>query len=489
MSRRAGLLLPVSSLPGPFGMGDLGPISRELLAWMEAAGVRVWQMLPVNPIGADGSPYSGPSGFAGESLLLSLDDLLADGWIRPDEKTFLRGGPVDYGAVREHRGPILGVAASRVAASIDLSGWRAERPWVDDWALFSALTASDGPDWTRWPERLRERDPKSMANARDRLAKPIAEALGAQWLFEKQWERLSREARIRGISLWGDLPILVDLCSADVWACPTGWRLDAARRPVVVSGAPADAFNPLGQRWGHPLPDLEAQRATEFRWFRDRAVTALSRFDTVRIDHFRGFAGLWAVPAADSDALGGSWTPGPGAAALDVLRAAAGDRLLPYVAEDLGVITDEVVALRDSFGAPGMAVLQFAFGDDPQSDSADHPYLPHRHKPHQVVFTGTHDNDTSAGWYDALDEQGKDRVRRYLGTDDRGMPWALVVAALRSVADTTIVPMQDLLGLPSTGRMNIPGVSGGSWSWRMGRDALNSPLARRVREQVALSGR
>lgn len=487
--RRAGLLLHPTSLPGPFGMGDLGPISRELLAWMDAAGLRVWQMLPVTACCTTGSPYSGPSGLAAESLLLSIDDLLADGWLRPDEKTFLRGAAVDYASVRAHRQPLVTTAAMRVAKSMDLAAWSSTRPWLGTWALFQALVESDGADWTRWPDRLRLRDPATLDAARDRLTGAVDAALGAQWLFERQWERLRAEAAVRGIALWGDLPILVDHASADVWSWPEGWRLDAAGHPLVVSGAPPDAFTPLGQRWGHPLPDVVVQAGNGWRWMSDRAATALWRFDTVRIDHFRGFSALWAVPVGDVDATRGSWTAGPGQAALDALRVAAQGRPLPYVAEDLGVITDDVVALRDAFGAPGMAVLQFAFGPDPQHAGGDHPYLPHRHLTHQVVFTGTHDNDTSAGWYDALPEGERDRVRRYLGTDDRGMPWALVVAALRSVADTAILPMQDLLGLPSSARMNTPGQAGGSFTWRMGRDALNSPLARRVREQVSLSGR
>ena len=480
MSRRAGVLLHPSSLPGSSGIGELGPAARQFLQWLASSGHQVWQVLPLQPVDAHGCPYAAASALAGEPLLLSLDDLVRDGWLRQAERPYApHSDRVDYAAVRARKAPALALAADRVRAQIDLAAW------ADDdqrtWALFRTLQQQLGPDWTTWPEPLRERDEAALAEARTTHADAIERQLALQWLFDEQWLALRRDANALGVELWGDVPFFVGLWSADVWRRPELWRLDADRQPEVQSGVPPDAFSPTGQRWGHPLYDEAAHAADGFAWWLRRIERALQLHDKVRLDHFRGLAGVWEVPAGADDATGGQWIPGPGRPLLDAI--AARWPQIPLLAEDLGIITDEVEALRDDYDLPGMAILQFAFS------RLDHPYLPHHHRARQVVFTGTHDNDTLLGWQTSSSPAALDRARRYLASDDRGLGWAICRAAWQSVADTAIVPMQDLLGLGPHARMNVPGVQKGNWSWRMSQGAMNLALAGRLREQLALAGR
>lgn len=491
MTRRAGVLLHPSSLPGPFGVGEIGPAARELLAWLEAADQRVWQVLPLNPVDDEGCPYASPSAFAREPLLLSCDDLCEDGWLKSAEKPYAPGRPgtVDWRGVRERKTPALLTAADRVRGSIDLAAYERQQPEIAAYALYRAIDAEQQKGWPWWPQPLRDRDPDALASARDRLSVSVERELALQWLFDTQWERLRTEARIRGIELWGDVPIFVGWVSSDVWERPHLWRLDADRNPVAVSGVPPDAFSENGQLWGHPMYDEDAHRAEGHAWWLARMERTLRSVDRVRIDHFRGIEAVWESPAGAQDARGGRWIPGPGVPLMEALRSRF--PTMPFVAEDLGVITDEVRAIRDAYGLPGMVILQFAFGGDPADPQrSQHPYLPHNHRPNQVCFTGTHDNDTLAGWYSTAHDAERDHVRRYLGATDRDLPWSLLREAWRSVANTTIVPMQDLLGLGSDARMNIPGVTGGgNWSWRMRHESLSLVLAQRVAEQVRLFGR
>ncbi len=482
--RRAGVLLHPTSLAGPSGMGDIGPASRTFIEWLDAAGQRVWQMLPLNPVDGGGCPYASPSAFAREPLLLSPDDLVVEGWLRAQEKPPEGSrGCVDWPAVEAARRPALMLAADRVRRSVDLKGWAAERPWLSAWSLYRALVQTHGPRWSGWPDPLRHVDADALAAARDQHAAAVESEVALQWLFEQQWRRLREVASVRGISLWGDLPIFVGLDSCDVWSDRSLFRLDEDDQPLVVTGAPPDAFCPQGQRWGHPMYDVAAHRRTAHRWWRCRTRSVLDLVDTVRIDHFRGIESSWEIPAGDDDAVGGRWVAGLGVPLLEAIVAEASDRECPFVAEDLGVITPAVTALRDRFGLPGMAVLQFAF--DGAADVADwnHRYLPHQHRPHQVVYTGTHDNDTVLGWFRGGSPRLQDRVRRYLSCGDDRLPWALVQAAWRSPCDTAIVPMQDLLCEGSESRMNTPGTIEGNWSWRMGPDALRADLAAWVAEQ------
>jgi 4-alpha-glucanotransferase len=490
MERRAGILLHPSSLPGPYGVGDLGPAAREWLGWLSAAGQRIWQFLPLSPVDHAGSPYASPSAFAHEPLLLSIDDLVADGWLSSKHKPYARGsrGIVDWPAVRAEKTPALTEAANAVRAQVDLARWSADHPELATWALYQAIHDELGVRWADWPVPLRDRHPDALAEARDRLAPAIDRELALQWLFDQQWERLHAEARRRGIELWGDVPIFVSYDSADPWARPHLWRLDADRRPVVVSGVPPDAFSADGQLWGHPLYDEDAHRAEQHAWWIARFRRALSAADRVRIDHFRGMEAVWEVPAGDTDAKGGRWIPGPGRPLLDAVRAVFPQ--MPFVAEDLGVITDDVRALRDAFGLPGMVILQFAFsGDALDLRRHHHPYLPHAHRAGQVCYTGTHDNDTVLGWYRSADEGTRDHVRRYLSATDADAPGALIRSAWRSVCDTAVVPLQDLLELGSEARMNVPGRAEGNWSWRMPGDALQLALAKRLHAEAEISGR
>ncbi len=487
--RRAGVLLHPTSLPGPYGVGDIGPASRELLGWLDAANQRIWQVLPVNPVDGNGCPYASASAFARDPLLLSPDDLVEDGWLLPDERPWAGNHQhVHWPSVSQARRVALARAADRVRARVDLSAFLKENLWLPEWALFRAISEKHGPCWTRWPEQLRWRDADALGEARDALDAAFEREVALQWLFSQQWGRLRAAAEQRGISLWGDVPIFVGLESCDVWANRDLFHLDGAEASVVT-GVPPDAFSPEGQRWGHPMYDVARHAETEHAWWRARAHEALALFDTVRIDHFRGFESSWEIRAEQQTAMEGRWVPGLGAPLLEALMADSAGREMPFVAEDLGIITPEVAALRDNFGLPGMAVLQFAFEPSPENGEWGHPYLPHNHTKNQVVYTGTHDNDTTNGWFWSAPEVERDRVRRYLSCRDDEMPWKLVLSAWRSVADSAIVPIQDLLGFGSDCRMNTPGTIEGNWSWRMGRDALKLDLAAWAAEQSSVSGR
>ncbi len=487
--RRAGILLHPTSLPGPYGMGDIGPSARQFLEWLDAAGQHVWQLLPLVPVGGTGSPYSSPSAFARNPLLLSLDDLAKDGWLSHAERPWATGDRyrVDYDDVIRRKQPALTLAADRVRGAVDLGAWAAERAWVADWALNRAIAVEHGADWRHWPEPLRDRHPEALAEARDRHHAAHDRTIALQWLFAQQWARLRAEAQRRGVALWGDIPIFVSGDSCDVWAHRDLFRLDGLGFPEAVSGVPPDAFSALGQLWGHPLFAVPAHRATGHAWWVARIASLLELVDAVRIDHFRGLDQVWEVPAGAADAREGQWVDSFGPPLLDALAEALGD--VPLIAEDLGIITPEVHALRDRYELPGMAILQFAFAGLDDDPAAANPYLPHNHRRDLVVYTGTHDNDTTLGWYASAPEAVREHVRRYLGSDGRDLPTDLLRAAYRSVADTVILPMQDALGLDGRARMNVPGEADGNWSWRMGAEAMNLTLARKLRLEAALSAR
>ncbi|MEQ1569798.1 MAG: 4-alpha-glucanotransferase, partial [Myxococcota bacterium] len=464
-------------------IGEIGPSAREWLEWAASAGQRIWQVLPLNPVDAYGSPYASPSAFAHEPLLLSIDDLVTDGWLREDERPpDAPDGPVDWPGVRRGKEPALASAADRVRDAVDLHRWAS--PELATWARYQAIGRDTGLPWHLWPAPLRDRDPAALAEVEDRLGRSIGRELALQWLFDHQWGELRALARRLDVELWGDVPFFVSWWCADVWDRPDRWRLDADRRPSVVSGVPPDVFSTLGQLWGHPHYHEPTHAAEGYAWWVARFRRALSSVDRVRIDHFRGIAGVWEIAAAEPDARDGRWIPGPGRPLLEALRRVW--PALPFVAEDLGVVTPDVEALRDGFDLPGMAILQFAFGD-PSSARDHNPFLPHAHRRNQVVYTGTHDNDTLAGWEASADEATRDHARRYLGVHDTR--WGLLTAAWRSVCDSAIVPAQDLLGLGSDARFNVPGREHGNWSWRAPRGAFDRPLAATLAEESALSGR
>ncbi|HSB20236.1 MAG TPA: 4-alpha-glucanotransferase [Anaeromyxobacteraceae bacterium] len=502
--RRCGILLHPTSLPGRFGIGDLGPAAAAFADFLAAAGQRLWQVLPLVPTGYGDSPYQGLGALAGNPLLLSPEALAAEGLAEPGELSSAPAfpeGAVDFGAVIAWKGALLRRVAERFDARAGpgrrraFEDWRGARSaWLGDYALFAALKERHGGlPWTRWEPALAARRPRRLARARRELAEEIrAQELG-QFLFAEQWASLRRLCQERGIELVGDLPIYLALDSADVWARPDLFHLDERGAPTAVAGVPPDYFSAAGQLWGNPLYRWE-ERGPECRaLFVERAAAALELVDVVRLDHFRGLEAYWAVPVAAGDATRGEWRPGPGAALLEELAVELG--ALPFIAENLGVITPEVEALRHRFGLPGMAVLQFAFGKDPQAPG----FLPHNYQRDLVAYTGTHDNDTVLGWWRSeggdstrtADDvrREKEHARRYLATDGREMNWVMIRALLASVAAAAVVPLQDALGLGSEGRMNRPSTAGGNWRWRFRQGDLGPALAARLGELAALYGR
>jgi len=501
--RHAGLLLHLTCLPGPHGIGDLGPAAHALLDWLATAGLDHWQILPVGPTGYGDSPYGALSAFAGNPLLISPDALLADGLLEASEiepAEASEAASVDFERVRARKELQLAAARHRfrtretsAAGSAELPGpsateWErfrddpATRAWLDDWTLFAALKERfEGRSWLDWPRPLRLREPDALRDARAELADRIELRAFEQFLFARQWEALRAAASGRGVRLLGDIPIYPALDSADVWSRRELFRLDADGRPLEVAGVPPDYFSDTGQLWGNPLFDWKRMRDDGYAWWIERLRVQSARFDRLRLDHFRGFADYWAVPAGDRDATGGRWRRGPGRALFRAVRKALGE--LPLVAEDLGQIDDRVHLLRDRLGLPGMRVLQFGF------DEPDSLHAPHRHPERAVAYTGTHDNDTARSWFDGLSDEVRARVVEYLGADPADAPWALVRAAATSPAALAILPLQDLLGLPSAARLNAPGRDRGNWRWRIREDEIPVELAPRLRRLLAAGAR
>ncbi len=492
-SRSAGLLLHVTSLPGPFGIGDLGPDAERFLDWAAAAGQGLWQILPLQPTGTHDSPYGGVSAFAGNPLLISPRRLADEGLLTEDALAAapaFPSGEVDFALTRRWKERLLSdswEAFSRRGspAREELEAFRAapaQAPWLEDWALFAALKARlEGRPWPLWPDGLALRDPSSLAAARRDLAGEIAFQIYVQFLFSRQWERVHEAARRRGIAVFGDVPIYVAHDSADVWAHRELFALDAVGWPEAVAGVPPDYFSETGQLWGYPLYRWDAMEAQGFRWWLDRIRTCLSAVDLVRIDHFRGLAGYWAVPAGDPDARGGQWLPAPGDALFRALAQEMGT--LPIVAEDLGTITQDVTELLTRLAIPGMRVLQFAFSED------DSPHAPHRHVENAVVYPGTHDNDTARGWYATLSVEERRRVAEYLGGDGSAIEWDLIRAAYASVAARAVAPVQDVFGLGGEARMNRPAQAAGNWTWRARAEDFTAERAERLRRLARLTGR
>lgn len=491
--RRAGVLLHPTSLPGPFPVGDLGPAADRFLDRLAAAGISVWQVLPLGPTGLGDSPYGALSAFAGNPVLISPERLVEDGLLEAGEL----GAPVpaldrvDYPEARRVKAELLRTAFQRFeqrrvpALNEENEAWAAapERAlWLADWGLFAALrSVHASAPWQGWPEGLRRRAPAELAAARHDLAAHVRFHAFLQFLFDRQWLRLRHAAGERGIALFGDLPIYLAPDAADVWAGPDLFELDDEGRSTAVAGVPPDYFSADGQLWGNPLYRWSRMAEDGYAWWVERLRANFRWFDLLRLDHFRGFAAYWEVPAAATTARDGRWVDAPGAKLFAALRAALGP--LPLVAEDLGVITDDVVALRRALDLPGMAILQFGFEDGTSE------FQPHRLRPHSVVYTGTHDNDTTPGWFAGTSDATRTRVRDYLGCSDADAPWAVVRTALTSVAELAMVPAQDLLGLGSEARLNTPGISSGNWSWRLREGAFDDALVGRLRRLVEISER
>jgi 4-alpha-glucanotransferase len=498
-TRSGGLLLHLASLPGPHGCGDLGPAAHEFADFLAAAGQRWWQMLPVGPAGAGDSPYSSPSSFAGSRLFVSLAALAEQGLLDVgdlDAPAELGRGRVDRTAAREFRSERLQRAFARFEAGANASGQEfsrfaeRNRDWLDDWALFAALKdESGGKPWWEWTPELRSRRAGALVAARERLAGALRFQRFLQFTFDHQWRSLREHCRARGVLLMGDIPIFVARDSADVWAHQDLFHLDEEGHPTVVAGVPPDYFSATGQLWGNPLYRWSVMRERGYAWWIARLRHSFERFDAVRLDHFIGFARYWEVPARHKTAEHGRWRRGPGAPFFQKVFERLGR--LELVAEDLGSVTPEVEALRDRFSLPGMKVLQFCFGPEPGAE----PLRPHNFEKRLVVYTGTHDNDTTAGWFAELVAGGESRrgeremVQRYLATDGHDIHWQMLRMAWMSVARLAIAPVQDVLGLGSEHRMNRPGTAGGNWSFRLDPGALSPALAGRLRELTATYGR
>ncbi len=482
-ARRAGILLHITSLPGGVGNGDLGAEAHRFVEFLSASAISVWQVLPLGPTHGDGSPYQCLSVHAGNPLLISLEWLCERGWLDLPPREAWES---DDG----YRLRCLGLAWEGFRHKATEQERRELREfiarhagWLDDFSLYMALRQElDGQAWPRWPEELRDRQPQALEGARHRLREVMDSVRFQQYLFFRQWHELREHTRRHGVLLFGDMPIFVAHDSAEVWAHREYFSVDERGAARSVAGVPPDYFSATGQLWGNPLYRWERMQEDGFGWWIGRTRTQLELFDFVRIDHFRGFEACWEIPGGAETAVEGRWVKAPGEELLEALHEAF--HALPLVAEDLGVITPEVEALRRRFGLPGMKILQFAF-----SGEASNPYLPHNHERGSVVYTGTHDNDTTLGWYGALDEAQRSHVSTYLGYPGEEMPWPLIRAALASVACLAMLPLQDVLGLGSEHRMNTPGTMEGNWSWRFSWDQVATDLPGRLADMVRLYGR
>ena len=490
--RSSGVLLHPTSLPGRYGIGDLGPSAFRFVDWLADAGCKIWQILPLGPTGYGDSPYQCFSAFAGNPYLISPDFLLRDDLLHPDDLAEIQDFPVDkvdYGSIIPWKLNLLERAFIRFKSAPwpvrqEYERFCAENvSWLSDYALFMALKeANGGGAWDGWPETLRKRDSNSLARAGKGHAEAVERFTFYQFVFFRQWEALRAHAHQRGLKIVGDIPIFVAYDSADVWAHPDLFYLDESGQPTVVAGVPPDYFSQTGQLWGNPLYRWDVLKSRDYDWWIARFRAVLRQVDIIRLDHFRGFAGYWEIPAGSKTAETGRWAPGPGEDFLSVVETSLSENTidfragLPIIAEDLGEITPDVIALRDQFELPGMKILQFAFSDP------DNNFLPHNYPVHCVTYTGTHDNDTARGWYETAPEHERDFARRYLYTDGSNFSWELTRAAWASVAVYAIAPMQDLLGLGTEARMNFPSKLGGNWGWRMSGDELSQDLQGRLRE-------
>jgi 4-alpha-glucanotransferase len=479
--RNAGVLLHPTSLPSVHGIGDLGAEAHKFLDFMTKTGLSIWQMLPLGPTGYGDSPYQCFSAFAGSPMLIELPGAVPTKF--PDHS-------VQWEQVIAHKRALLDAACQRFVPDDRYRVFvKANADWLPDYALFAAVKqAFGGVQWTSWDADIAAREPAAMARWRSTLASEIEQVQIAQYFFFAQFYSLKRAATAKGIQLMGDLPIYVAHDSADVWANPGLFKLDAQGLPLVQAGVPPDYFSATGQLWGNPIYNWDAMHADGYAWWVKRMKASFQLFDIVRIDHFRGFEAYWEVPGADTTAINGTWVKGPGMALFDAIKGALGD--LPIVAEDLGLITKEVAALRDGCGFPGMAILQFAFGND----SSANDFTPHNYTRHKVVYTGTHDNDTTVGWWTqgagdstrSADDVATERdyAMRYLNTDGTEIEWVMMRTALASVANTVLIPMQDILGLGGDARMNLPGRQAGNWGFRFSWDQVTPEMTHRLAELV-----
>ena len=493
--RTSGLLLHVTSLPSPYGIGDVGPAALRWIDQLHDAGQSWWQSLPLGPTGYGNSPYQSMSSFVGNELLISPEWLIEDGLLRTNDFTVAPSSEtaVDYSTVMPFKRRLLETSWTNFATGaprglkIDFEQFCHDQAhWVEDYALFRVLKAKyNGAYYLEWPMELVQRVPSALAQARTELATEIEEVRFAQFLLFRQGERLKRHAGAKGVRLIGDLPFFVSPDSSDVWANPELFLLDQERRPRFVAGVPPDYFSSEGQLWGNPVYNWDALRQIGYRWSIDRIRSLMAHVDMIRLDHFRGFAAAWHVPAEAPTAKSGQWVPAPGADFFNSVKSELG--VLPFIAEDLGLITPDVSELRDAFQIPGTRVLQFAF-----DGSENNPYLPHNYVSNTVVYTGTHDNPTTREWYEELPPYQQQNFWRYLNSDEgdsSAAAWDLMGLAWSSKAALAIAPLQDLLNLGSEARMNVPGRPNGNWTWRCTEEMLSTYAFHSLLELTKNSGR
>jgi 4-alpha-glucanotransferase len=502
--RASGILLHPTSLPGSFGIGDLGRSAYAFVDFLVAAGQTYWQVLPLGPTGYGDSPYQCFSAFAGNTNLISPDILRDEGLLSDDDLARMPKFPadqVDFGPVIDSRDALLRQAFARYRSNGDnkfrgqvYEFARVHADWLEDYALFGALkSAHGGAAWIGWEHDLARRDPAALRYASDQFRDEVEAQKFFQFLFFKQWFALKAYASDRGVRVIGDIPIFVAFDSADVWTNPEQFKLTPELNPRVVAGVPPDYFSPTGQLWGNPIYDWERMATDGFHWWIDRLRSNLQLVDVLRLDHFRGFSACWEVPTGDDTAVNGQWVDAPGHQLFAAAKTAFGE--IPIIAEDLGVITPEVEALRDETGFPGMRVLQFGFGSNPENQ-----HLPHNYVHNVVAYTGTHDNDTAVGWFESQANGESTRTEtqvdderayalRYLNTNGVGINWDFIRAVWGSVADTAIAPLQDLLGAGNEARFNLPASDSGNWSWRFPESVLTPELGARLRELTEIYGR
>ena len=478
IKRHAGILLHPTSLPGSPANGDIGPEAYNFVDFLQTCGATVWQMLPLGPTHDGGSPYMGLSVLAGNPQLISLHLLTKWGWLQTKELN----DNDKHGSLQLAFTHFSSRADS--AAQQEYSDFvQRHEAWLKDFALFQAIRQQQqGRSWLDWPASLRDKQAKAIAEIDTQLKSGIEQVYFEQFVFFKQWLELKRYANERGVLIFGDMPIFVALDSAEVWAHREYFDLAPDGKPNTVAGVPPDYFSATGQRWGNPHYNWPRMRQDDFLWWRNRIGGTMELFDLIRIDHFRGFEAYWQIDADAPTAINGKWIKAPGKALFSTLLKYFGE--LPFVAEDLGTITPEVDELRERFGWPGMKILQFAF-----DGNVDNPYLPHNHEHNTVVYTGTHDNDTTLSWFESLKEHERRGIYDYLGNIQEPMPWALIRAALASTANLAVIPMQDVLSLGKNHRMNTPGVRDGNWSWRFQWSQVNGDIVERLRHLVKMYGR
>jgi len=495
--RASGILLHPTSLPGPYGAGDFGPDAYRFVDWLVSAGQKYWQMLPLGEIGPGNSPYMSSSAFAGNILLIDLAELAGQGWLTTEDMHPHPGfqpDKIDFTLLKPYRKERLRRAAKRFFTNPKVNSQKpssaaydefckAESEWLDDYALFMALKENLGDrDWIHWPEEIVQRVPRALQRVKKVFAAEIAFWKFCQWCFSRQWIKLKQYANNQGVYIIGDVPIFVAYQSADVWAHQELFNLDSNGRLTVVAGVPPDYFSNTGQLWGNPLYRWDVHESTSFAWWIARIRHALRISDVLRIDHFRGFASYWEIPADAPTAIHGRWVSGPGDKLFSAFVREFGE--LPIIAEDLGLITQDVVELRERFKLPGMRILQFAFGDDD-----NHQFLPHHYVPNSVAYTGTHDNDTNIGWWHSASSHEKGFALKYLNTEGQEIQWDMIRAISNSEANTVIISMQDVLGLSTEHRMNFPGKQDGNWEWRFTWKQVNPEYAQTLNKMSLEYGR